>query len=213
MNSKYICGFPEQVEISNKGMNIEGIEHLIISLNDADNVHRCQKVSLMNTYREVRTKFWDELYEMNEERKALINELGMKLIGKVNDMYTHRDRLLKLELEDMENGKLHAYSICLKMSVKQPKEKKAWSLDESLYRVLFLFPEEIPSPYNIYESEVYVNEDEDMRGNLDINNDYYAELQEDGINNMVHGFKKDFRLAWKDLEHVGEWEMKVDYYY
>ena len=213
MNTKYICGFPEQVEISNKGMRIEDIEHLIVSLNVADNVHRCQKVSLMNTYKEVRAKYWDTLYDMNEERKVRINELGMKLIGKVNDMYTHRDHLLKLELDKKGNGKLHAYNIYLKMSVKQPKEREEWPLEKSLCRVLFQFPEEIPSPYNIYESEVYVDEDEDMRGNLDINNDYYAKLQEDGINNMAHGFKKDFRLAWKDLEHVGEWEMKVDYYY
>lgn len=213
MTDNYIKGFPEHV--GDIELGYRDIEHFIIDLDAETNMREVQKVELKRTYTEARAKLLDKEFDMTDEKKALFNELGIRTIRKVNEMYAFRNRLLKQELTKMKEGKTFARRIQVQLCIHEQPTEDADAIDACLYKTLFK-----ESPYDwccfsAYKCEAYVTEEsEEMQTDgMEINDEAFAELQEDGINYMAHRLKDTYGLAWKDLERIGEWGIKAEYCY
>ena len=213
MNDNYINGFPEHVD--DIGLGYRDIERFIIDLDAETNMHRIRKEELRQTYTEVRAKLLDKEFDMTDEKKALFNELGIRTIRKVNEMYAFRNRLLKQELTKMKEGKTFARRIQVQLCIREQSAEDADSLDVSLCKALFKESTHDWCCFSAYKCEAYVTEKsgEMQTDGMEINDEAFAELQEDGINYMAHRLKDTYGLAWKDLERIGEWGIKAEYYY
>ena len=95
----YYNGYPEKVIIGAHGMSIQDAEHQILLLGSEDNIHPITRMMLWDNYTKARADYWDALFEMDEDFKVQMDELGKKIIAQIEEMYALRDRLLQLELD------------------------------------------------------------------------------------------------------------------
>lgn len=201
---KYYNGYPETVEIGSHQMNIHDVEHLILELSGEDNIHPGYKRILWENYTKVRVAYWDAQFEMTEEWKAKLNELGDRLISQMEEMHVLQKRLFQQELGKKKNGKQYAKFIKLQVIIKDCCSEDASDEEVDLYSELFNIQRIGYGYFNTYIEE----EEYDCR-----KPEYSLQKAEDGILTIVHDLKEDANLAWKDLTYIGDFGMKVKYYY
>ena len=201
---RYYNGYPETVEINSHQMNIHDVEHLILELSGEDNIHPGYKRILWENYTKVRVAYWDAQFEMTEEWKAQLNELGDRLISQMEELNALQERLIQQELDKKRQGKSCAKSIELQIIIKESCPEDASDEVVDLYSELFTIQK---AYYN--SSYIYPEEDEYHCERWE----YPSQKAEDGILTIVHDLKQNAKLAWKDLAYIGDFEMKVKYYY
>ena len=91
-------------------MSIHDVEHLILELSGEDNIHPGYKRILWENYTKVRVAYWDAQFEMTEEWKAQLNELGDRLISQMEELNALQERLIQQELDKRRQGKSYAKS-------------------------------------------------------------------------------------------------------
>lgn len=209
---RYINGYPETVEVSANGMDIHDVEHLIVQLTGEDNVHPVEKIGMMQNYLQVRADYWNDRYELTEEKVERLNGFGQKFIGQLSAMYALRDRLCRKELEKKKDGKQAARIIEVQTIIRQQYLSDSLDEETDLYDSLFDYKERSLICNTLLQCCGDVENMEDNRtfGRAD---EKYSQKHEDGLMRIVHEFQSDYTLAWKDLERIGEFEMKVKYIY
>lgn len=209
----YHNGYPENVEIGIHEMSIDDVEHLILTLSGEDNMHPVTRSMLWDNYTKARAQYWDALFDMGEEEKKRLNELGKRIIVQIEEMYALRDRLLRQELEKIKNGKRGARSIELQTVIQDWYSEDATDTEVDFYSGLFASKtkwRKIYNPYKCYASTEY---EEQNQAEPNYWNEKYTQLAEDGILQIVHELKEDGNLAWKDMDKILDFEMKVRYIY
>ena len=201
---KYYNGYPETVEINSHQMSIHDVEHLILELSGEDNIQPAYKKILLENYTTARAAYWDAQFEMTEEQKTKLNELGDRLITQMEEMHVLQKRLLQQEQDRKKNGKQYAKLIKLQVIIKDCCSEDASDEEVDLYSELFTFQK---AYYN--SSYIYTEEDEYHCERWK----YPSQKAEDGILTIVHDLKQNAKLAWKDLTYIGDFGMKVKYYY
>ena len=209
---RYINGYPETVEVSANGMCIHDVEHLIVQLTGEDNVHPVEKIGMMQNYSQVRADYWNARYELTEEKVKSLNEVGQKLIGQMQAMYALCDRLFRKELEKKRNGKQAARIIELQIIIRQQYLSDSLDEETELYDSLFDYRERNQT-CNILLRCCRDMENMEDDWTVERVNEKYNQKHEDGLMHIVHKFQSDYILAWKDLERVGDFGMKVKYSY
>ncbi len=209
----YYNGYPENVEIGIHGMSIDDVEHLILTLYGEDNIHPINRTMLWDNYTKARAQYWDAQFEIGEEEKKQLNELGKKIIAQIEEMYALRDRLLRLELEKKEKGKREAKRIELEMVIQDWYSEDATDMEVDFYNGLFSFQTKLRSIYHLCKCHASTENEEQMLTEPNYWEEEYTQLAEDGILQIVHKLKKDGNLAWKDIDKILGFEMKVRYIY
>lgn len=209
----YYNGYPENVEIGIHGMSIDDVEHLILTLSGEDNIHPINRIMLWDNYTKARAQYWDAQFDMGEEEKKLLNELGKKIIAQIEEMYALRDRLLRLELEKKENGKREAKRIELEMVIQEWYSEDATDMEVDFYNGLFNFQMKLRSIYHLCKCHASTEDEEQNRTEPNYWEEEYTQQAEDDILQIVHQMKKDGNLAWKDMDKILGFEMKVRYIY
>lgn len=212
-NMKYYNGYPEEVEISYNGMSIDDVEHLILSLNGEDNIHPVIKISIRENYTRTRANYWDALFKMSEKEKRRMNELGERIIAQIEEMYALRDRLLAQELEKKKNGKRAAQSIEVETAIQDWHSEDATDEELDFYSGLFDFRPSMLRFDLLCKCYACIEEEGTWRAKPDRLEEKYTLPAEDGILQIVHEMKEDLNLAWKDMEKILGFEMRVKYGY
>ena len=209
----YHNGYPENVEIGIHGMSIDDVEHLILTLSGEDNIHHVNRIMLWDNYTKARAQYWDAQFDMGEDEKKRLNELGKKIIAQIEEMYALRDRLLRQELEKKENGKREAKRIELEMLIQDWYSEDATDMEVDFYSGLFNFQSKLRNFYHLCKCHVSTEDEEQDLTRSNYWKEKYTQLAEDGILQIVHKMKEDINLAWKDMDKILDFEMKVRYIY
>ena len=135
----YYSGYPETVEIGIHGMSIDDVEHLILTLSGEDKIHPINRIMLWDNYTKARAQYWDAQFDIGEEERKCLNELGQKIIVQIEEMYALRNRLLKQELEKREKGKKAAKRIELETAIQDWYSEDATDMEVDFYSGLFDF--------------------------------------------------------------------------
>lgn len=209
---RYINGYPETVEVSANGMDIHDVEHLIVQLTGEDNVHPVEKIGMMQNYCQVRADYWNARYELTEEKVKSLNELGQRLIDQIHAMYALCERLTLREQEKKGNGKRAARMIELHTVIRQQYLSDSLDEETELYDSLFEYRERSPMCNILLKCSRDI-EDTEGDWRLERINEKHSSTNADGLMRIVHELQSDYSLAWKDLERIGDFEMKVEYSY
>lgn len=209
----YYNGYPENVEIGNHGMSINDVEHLILTLSGEDNIHPVNRIMLWDNYTKARAQYWDAQLDMGEDEKKRLNELGKKIIDQIEEMYALRDRLLRLELEKKENGKRGAERIELETVIQNWYSEDATDMEVDFYNGMFGFQTKLRNFYHLCKCYASTEDEEQNLTEPNYWEEKYTQLAEDGILQIVHEMKEGGNLAWKDMDKILDFEMKVRYIY
>lgn len=209
---RYFSGYPETVEVSADGMCIYDVEHLIVQLAGENNIHPVEKIGMMQDYRHARADYWNARYELTEEKVKLLNEVGQKLVDHINAMYALCDRLCSRELEKKENGKRAARIVELQTTIRQQYLSDSLDEETELYDSLFDYRERSPMCNLLLKCSRWIENMTDDR-KLEKVDEKYTQTNEDGLMRIVHELQSDYTLAWKDLECIQDFGMKVKYSY
>lgn len=209
----YHNGYPENVEIGNHGMSINDVEHLILTLSSEDNMHPATRNMLWDNYTKARAQYWDAQFDMGEDEKKQLNELGKRIIAQIEEMYALRDRLLRQELEKIRNGKKGAKRIELETVIQDWYSEDATDMEVDFYNGLFGFQTKLRNFYHLCKCYVSTEDEEQDLTEPNYWKEKYTRLAEDGILQIVHEMKEDINLAWKDMDKILDFEMKVRYIY
>lgn len=209
----YHNGYPENVEIDTRGMSIDDVEHLILTLSGEDNMHPVTRNMLWDNYTKTRAQYWDAQFDMGEDEKKQLNELGKRIIAQIEEMYALRDRLLRQELEKIKNGKRGARSIELETVIQDWYSEDATDMEVDFYHGLFGFQTKLRHFYHLCKCHVSIEDEEQDLTEPNYWKEKYTQLAEDGILQIVHKMKEDINLAWKDMDKILDFEMKVRYIY
>jgi hypothetical protein len=209
----YHNGYPENVEIGIHEMSIDDVEHLILTLSSEDNIHPVNRIMLWDNYTKARAQYWDAQFDMDEDEKKRLYELGHKVIAQIEEMYALRDRLLRQELEKIKNGKRGAKSIELETVIQNWYSEDATDMEVDFYNGLFASQTNLRNFYNLCKCYTSAEYEEQNRTEPNYWKEKYTQLAEDGILQIVHKMKEDINLAWKDLDKILDFEMKVRYIY
>lgn len=210
---KHYNGYPETVEINSHQMSIHDVEHLILLLSGEDNIHPFTRNMLWDNYTKARAQYWDAQFDMGECEKKRLNELGKRIIAQIEEMYALRDRLLRQELEKIKNGKIGAKSIELETVIQNWYSEDATDMEVDFYNGLFASQTNLRNFYNLCKCYTSAEYEEQNRTEPNYWKEKYTQLAEDGILQIVHKMKEDINLAWKDMEKILDFEMKVRYIY
>ena len=209
----YYNGYPEKVEIGIHEMSIDDVEHLILTLSGEDNMHPITRNMLWDNYTKARAQYWDAQFDMDEYEKKRLNELGKRIIAQIEEMYALRDRLLRQELEKIKNGKIGAKSIELETVIQNWYSEDATDMEVDFYNGLFASQTNLRNFYNLCKCYTSAEYEEQNRTEPNYWKEKYTQLAEDGILQIVHKMKEDINLAWKDMDKILDFEMKVRYIY
>ena len=209
----YHNGYPENVKIDIHGMSIDDVEHLILTLSGEDNMHPVTRSMLWDNYTKARAQYWDAQFDMGEDEKKRLNELGKRIIAQIEEMYALRDRLLRQELEKIKNGKRGARSIELETVIQDWYSEDATDMEVDFYSRLFNFQSKLRNFYHLCKCYASTENDEQNHTEPNYWKEKYTQLAEDGILQIVHELKEDGNLAWKDMNKILDFEMKVRYIY
>lgn len=209
----YYNGYPENVEISIHGMSIDDVEHLILTLSGEDNIHPITRSMLWDNYTKARAQYWDAQFDMGEDEKKWLNELGKRIIAQIEKMYALRNRLLQQELEKKRNGKREAKRIELEMVIQDWYSEDATDMEVDFYNGLFGFQTKLRNFYHLCKCYASTEDEEQNLTEPNYWEEKYTQLAEDGILQIVHEMKEDINLAWKDMDKILDFEMKVKYIY
>ena len=210
---KHYNGYPETVEINSHQMSIHDVEHLILLLSGEDNIHPFTRNMLWDNYTKARAQYWDAQFDMCEYEKKRLNELGKRIIAQIEEMYALRDRLLRQELEKIKNGKIGAKSIELETVIQNWYSEDATEKEVDFYNGLFASQTNLRNFYNLCKCYTSAEYEEQNRTEPNYWKEKYTQLAEDGILQIVHKMKEDINLAWKDMDKILDFEMKVRYIY
>lgn len=210
---KHYNGYPETVEINSHQMSIHDVEHLILLLIGEDNIHPFTRNMLWDNYTKARAQYWDAQFDMGEDEKKRLNELGKRIIAQIEEMYALRDRLLRQELEKIKNGKRGARSIELETVIQNWYSEDATDMEVDFYNGLFASQTNLRNFYNLCKCYTSAEYEEQNRTEPNYWKEKYTQLAEDGILQIVHKMKEDINLAWKDMDKILDFEMKVRYIY
>lgn len=210
---KHYNGYPETVEINSHQMSIHDVEHLILLLSGEDNIHPFTQNMLWDNYTKARAQYWDAQFDMGEYEKKRLNELGKRIIAQIEEMYALRDRLLRQELEKIKNGKIGAKSIELETVIQNWYSEDATDMEVDFYNGLFASQTNLRNFYNLCKCYTSAEYEEQNRTEPNYWKEKYTQLAEDGILQIVHKMKEDINLAWKDMDKILDFEMKVRYIY
>lgn len=210
---KFYNGYPENVEIGIHGMSIDDVEHLILTLSGEDNIHPVNRIMLWDNYTKARAQYWDAQFDMGEDEKKQLNELGKKIIDQIEEMYVLRDRLLRQELEKKENGKREAKRIELEMLIQDWYSEDATDMEVDFYSGLFSSQTKLRKFYHLCKCYASTEDEEQNLTEPNYWEEKYTQLAEDGILQIVHEMKEGGNLAWKDMDKILDFEMKVRYIY
>ena len=210
---KHYNGYPETVEINSHQMSIHDVEHLILLLSGEDNIHPFTRNMLWDNYTKARAQYWDAQFDMGEDEKKRLNELGKRIIAQIEEMYALRDRLLRQELEKIKNGKRGARSIELETVIQNWYSEDATDMEVDFYNGLFASQTNLRNFYNLCKCYTSAEYEEQNRTEPNYWKEKYTQLAEDGILQIVHKMKEDINLAWKDMDKILDFEMKVSYIY
>lgn len=211
---RYISGYPETVKVSGNGMSICDVEHLIVQLAGEDNIHPVEKIGMMQNYRQVRADYWNARYELTKEKVELLNELGQKFIDQINAMYASCERLTCRELEKKESGKRAARMLELQTVIRQKYLSDSLDEETELYDSLFAYRKRgTMCNFLLKYSRCCLEDDADNERVQKRLEEKCRRMDEDGVMRIVHELQSDYILAWKDLERIGDFEMKVKYSY
>lgn len=210
---KHYNGYPETVEINSHQMSIHDVEHLILLLSGEDNIHPFTRNMLWDNYTKARAQYWDAQFDMGEYEKKRLNELGKRIIAQIEEMYALRDRLLRQELEKIKNGKRGAKSIELEIVIQNWYSEDATDMEVDFYNGLFASQTKLRKFYNSCKCYTSTEYEEQNRTEPNYWKEKYTQLAEDGILQIVHEMKEGINLAWKDLDKILDFEMKVKYIY
>ena len=210
---KHYNGYPETVEINSHQMSIHDVEHLILLLSGEDNIHPFTRNMLWDNYTKARAQYWDAQFDMDEYEKKRLNELGKRIIAQIEEMYALRDRLLRQELEKIKNGKIGAKSIELETVIQNWYSEDATDMEVDFYNGLFASQTNLRNFYNLCKCYTSAEYEEQNRTEPNYWKEKYTQLAEDGILQIVHKMKEDINLAWKDMDKILDFEMKVRYIY
>ena len=209
----YHNGYPENVKIDIHGMSIDDVEHLILTLSGEDNMHPVTRSMLWDNYTKARAQYWDAQFDMGEDEKKRLNELGKRIIAQIEEMYALRDRLLRQELEKIKNGKRGARSIELETVIQDWYSEDATDMEVDFYSRLFNFQSKLRNFYHLCKCYASTENDEQNHTEPNYWKEKYTQLAEDGILQIVHELKEDGNLALKDMNKILDFEMKVRYIY
>ena len=210
---KHYNGYPETVEINSHQMSIHDVEHLILLLSGEDNIHPFTRNMLWDNYTKARAQYCDAQFNMGEYEKKRLNELGKRIIAQIEEMYALRDRLLRQELEKIKNGKIGAKSIELETVIQNWYSEDATDMEVDFYNGLFASQTNLRNFYNLCKCYTSAEYEEQNRTEPNYWKEKYTQLAEDGILQIVHKMKEDINLAWKDMDKILDFEMKVRYIY
>lgn len=210
---KFYNGYPENVEIGIHGMSIDDVEHLILTLSGEDNIHPVNRIMLWDNYTQARAQYWDAQFDMGEDEKKRLNELGKRIIAQIEEMYALRDRLLRQELEKIRNGKKGAKRIELETVIQDWYSEDATDMEVDFYNGLFGFQTKLRNFYHLCKCYASTEDEEQNLTEPNYWEEKYTQLAEDGILQIVHKLKEDGNLAWKDMDKILDFEMKVRYIY
>lgn len=210
---KHYNGYPETVEINSHQMSIHDVEHLILLLSGEDNIHPSTRNMLWDNYTKARAQYWDAQFDMGEDEKKRLNELGKRIIAQIEEMYALRDRLLRQELEKIKNGKIGAKSIELETVIQNWYSEDSTDMEVDFYNGLFASQTNLRNFYNLCKCYTSAEYEEQNRTEPNYWKEKYTQLAEDGILQIVHKMKEDINLAWKDMDKILDFEMKVRYIY
>ena len=210
---KHYNGYPETVEINSHQMSIHDVEHLILLLSGEDNIHPSTRNMLWDNYTKARAQYWDGQFDMGEDEKKRLNELGKRIIAQIEEMYALRDRLLRQELEKIKNGKIGAKSIELETVIQNWYSEDSTDMEVDFYNGLFASQTKLRNFYNLCKCYTSAEYEEQNRTEPNYWKEKYTQLAEDGILQIVHKMKEDINLAWKDMDKILDFEMKVRYIY
>lgn len=206
-------GYPEKIVIGTHGMSIHDAEHQILLLGGEDNIHPVTRMMLWDNYTKARADYWDALFEMDEDTRAQMNELGKKIIVQIEEMYALRDRLLLQELDKKKNGKKSAKTIEMETIIQDWYSEDATDKEVDFYGELFSKQTAVRNFYNLCKCHAYMDSEGDYHADSNDWKERYSPMGENGILQIVHELKADMNLAWKDMDYILGFEMKVKYSY
>lgn len=209
----YYNGYPEKVIIGAHGMSIQDAEHQILLLGGEDNIHPITRMMLWDNYTKARADYWDALFEMDEDAKVQMNELGKKIIAQIEEMYALRDRLLQLELDKKRSGKKSAKTIELETVIQNWYSEDATEKEVDFYSELFSKQTAVRNFCNLCKCHAYMDSEGSYHASSNDWEERCSRLGKDGVLQIVHELKADMNLAWKDMDHILGFEMKVKYSY
>ena len=89
----------------------------------------------------------------------------------------------------------------------------ATDMEVDFYHGLFGFQTKLRHFYNLCKCHVSIEDEEQDLTEPNYWKEKYTQLAEDGILQIVHKMKEDINLAWKDMDKILDFEMKVRYIY
>ena len=89
----------------------------------------------------------------------------------------------------------------------------ATDMEVDFYNGLFASQTNLRNFYNLCKCYTSAEYEEQNRTEPNYWKEKYTQLAEDGILQIVHKMKEDINLAWKDMEKILDFEMKVSYIY